>query len=250
MIQGIYSLIASAGISDFAMNVRANNLANIQTVGFLSDEVIVRQRIINDTIFNNIYKPGYIEYLSGLVIDKTVTSLKKGRIETTNNPLDFAVEGEDEFFTVEDEKGKYLTRAGNFAIDDEGFLVTQDKKYYVSGKSGRIKIDDVNSLISDSNGRLYIRGTLIDQLLIHKLTEKMPLVKLGDNLLEIPKEKVEVSDEPIVLHKHLEYANVEPLRELTRIIETQRAFEIAMNLVRIQDEMLERIATETTRVSI
>ncbi len=250
MIQGIYTLLGSAAIYDFSMSVWANNLANVQTVGFLADDIIIRQRNISEVIFKNIFKPAYVEHLSGLVIDKTITQLKKGRIETTNNPLDFALADESEFFTVESEKGRYLTRAGNFTLDKEGFLVTGYGRFYVLGKSGRIKIEDVNSLIADSNGRLYIRGEMIDELLIHRLTTRMPLVKAGDNLIQLPDKNIEESESPKVLHKHLEYANVEPLRELTKIIEMQRLFENSINLVRIQDEMLDRIATETARVSI
>ncbi len=250
MIQGIYTLLASAAISDFSMRVWAHNLANTQTSGFLADDIIIRQRNINNAIFNNIYKPEYVEHLSGLVVEKTVTNLKKGRIEMTNNLLDFALQNEEEFFTVEDDRSRYLTRAGNFSLNNDGFLMTQDKKYYVVGKSGRIKVDDINSLISDSSGRLYIRGQLIDEFLIHRLSAKTTLTKIGDNLIEMPKENIVESEEPKVLQKYLEYANVEPLKELTKIIETQRAFENSINLVRIQDEMLERIATETAKVSI
>ncbi len=250
MIQGIYTLLGSAIINDFSMNVFANNLANSQTVGFMADDIIIRQRNVNDAIFNSIYKPGYIEHLSGLVIDKTLTSIKKGRIEPTNNPLDFALVKEDEFFTVTDDRKNYLTRAGNFTVNEDGFLITQDKKYFVLGKSGKIKIDDVNSLTSDSSGRLYIGGKLIDELLINKVSDKIPLKKVGDNIIEILPNTFTASASPQILHKHLEYANVEPLKELTKIIETQRAFENSLNLVRIQDEMLERITTETARVSI
>lgn len=250
MIQGIYTLLGSALINDFSVSVFANNLANSQTVGFLYEDIIIRQRNINDTIFNAIYKPGYVERLSGLVIDKTVTNMRKGKIESTNNPLDFALENEDEFFTVTDDKGKYLTRAGNFTIDADGFLVTQDKKYFVSGKSGKIQIDNPNSIISDSHGRLYIGGKLIDELLIHKITAKTQLTKKGDNLIEMPRENVIISLQPRILHKHLEYANVDTLKELTRIIQTQRAFENSMNLVRILDEMLDRLSTETAKVSV
>lgn len=250
MIQGIYTLLGSAIINNFSMSVFANNLANSQTVGFLSDDIIIRQRNINDSIFNSIYKPGYIEHLSGLIIDKTVTNLRKGRIEQTNNPLDFALENEDEFFTVTDGKENYLTRAGNFTINEEGFLVTHDNKYFVLGKSGKIIIDNINSLTSDSNGRLYIGGKLIDEFLIHKVNNKTPLTKMGDNIIEIPQQGATISSTPKILHKHLEYANVDILKELTKIIETQRAFENSMNLVRIQDEILDRIATETAKVSI
>jgi flagellar basal-body rod protein FlgF len=250
MIEGIYTLLGGGIINDFSLNVWANNLANTNTPGYLADDVIIRQRNVSDKIFKNIVRPTYIDSLSGLVIDRTITNLKKGKIEMTSNPLDFALTQEEDFFTVSDGNNQFLTRAGNFTLDQDGYLVTQDKKYFVMGQGGKIKIMDVDSLVADNNGRLYIGGNLIDQLLIHRIDEKTQLRKIGDNLIELPTGKAQVNESPQVLQKHLEYSNVDSLKELIKIIQTQRAFENQMNLVRVNDELLDRITNDVAKVAI
>src|SRR5580765_5965379 len=126
MVYGIYQSAAGLQINQHRQDVLANNLANIDTVGFKPDLALVRERMIasregmSDPSLSNPLLNGMS---GGTLASPSYTSFIPGSIEPTGKPLDVALHG-DGFFAVKDGDTKRYTRDGRFMFDANGYLVT------------------------------------------------------------------------------------------------------------------------------
>ena len=168
MMRSLYSGISGLKNHQTRMDVIGNNIANINTTGYKTSRVIF-QDIFSQTVrggmANTDINGGTNPVQIGLgiklsTIDVMHTPAPYAR---TDNPFDMMVEGDGYFivgYPVEfDDDGipvrydMFYTRAGNFKLDDEGFLTTSDG-YYVLGYTGEFKY------IPGKRVRLGLRQTL------------------------------------------------------------------------------------------
>ena len=143
MIRGLYTG-ASGMLSEMARtDIIANNLANVNTLGFKKDRTIFRAfpemniHRVDDPVqvgLNRVIDPKpFIGMLgTGVMVDEVNIDFSQGAIKTTSNPLDVAIKGEG-FFQVQTPEGIRFTRDGNFSLNRDGYLVTKDG-HYVLGK--------------------------------------------------------------------------------------------------------------------
>jgi len=98
------------------LNVTSNNIANVNTTGFkgsraeFADLFAVSTGDISDTATGN-----------GARLQRVAQQFSQGNIDFTENNLDLAISGEG-FFTMEGSEGRTYTRAGNFSVNNEGFV--------------------------------------------------------------------------------------------------------------------------------
>ena len=125
-----------AGISGLAssgkqLDVIANNIANVNTVGFRSGKIhfgdILSQSVTGGSAAG-------MQVGRGVEVTGITTQFSPGSFETTANATDLAIDG-DGFFIVQDaDGGEYYTRAGAFSLDNEGYLVDVNS-FKVQGKN-------------------------------------------------------------------------------------------------------------------
>lgn len=196
----------------------ANNLANSDTTGFKKDSVS----------FDDKFKAQ---------INK---DFSQGAIQTTGNPLDFALSGEG-FFKIETPEGIKYTRNGNFTRDANSILVDHNG-HPVLGQGGAIAItdDDIEDGLSiNQNGEILLTGEVIDAFDIVTFEALGKLERDGRNLLsykgdttdEIQAEKI------IVQHRAIEKSNIKVVDEMVRMIDHQRMFETFTKSMMTFDEM-------------
>ena len=139
MMRSLYSGISGLKNHQTRMDVIGNNIANVNTTGYKMSRVIF-QDIFSQTVSggkaNTDISGGTNPMQIGLgiklsTVDVIHTAAPFGR---TDNPFDMMVSG-DGFFVVEAPGGLLYTRAGNFKLDDAGYLTTSDG-YYVQGYTG------------------------------------------------------------------------------------------------------------------
>ena len=129
-VQTLYTAATGMEAMESKLDVIANNMANINTTGFKKDRAN-----FEDVFYRQYRLPGAqdadgnrtatgIEVGLGTRVSSTQSNFKQGSFQTTNNPLDFAVEG-DGFFQVQNPTGNgfYYTRAGNFNLNANGQFV-------------------------------------------------------------------------------------------------------------------------------
>lgn len=104
-----------------ALSVIANNLANMNTVGYKSTRALFR-----DLFYQQVGSTGSGNPLQvgvGVTVSAISTISTQGSIESSGVPTDVAIQG-DGFFVVDQGGARFYTRAGNFSLDANGVLVT------------------------------------------------------------------------------------------------------------------------------
>jgi flagellar basal-body rod protein FlgG len=245
------------------MDVITNNLTNVETVGFKQDTMTTRS--FRDMLISRIYDPSVYQYSQvgplnlGIHVDQVFTDFVTGTFEETRHPTDMAIVGEG-FFVVDwfprglDEDAAFdfepeerYTRAGNFAIDGEGNLVTPNG-YYVHGLGGAPIYIGSPDFVVDRDGTIRVGDEEIDRLRIVTFEDPRVLRKQGDTLYSIFGDYDEFGDfipaaepfeiEPEIRQGFLEASNVDIAREMVRMMETHRAYEINQRMINMFDETL------------
>src|SRR5947209_18045434 len=122
MERGLY-IAASGMVAEMVrQDQTANDLANASTHGYKGDRAT--QRSFGDLLVTNTATGQTVGPVGlGAEVDSVVTDLTPGPIRQTDQPLDFAVEG-DGYFAVRTPQGVEYTRNGQFAVSPQETLVT------------------------------------------------------------------------------------------------------------------------------
>jgi flagellar basal-body rod protein FlgG len=259
---------AASGLSalNTALDVTANNLANVNTPGFKTGRVNFQ-----DLIYIEKAQPGTINsnddqrptglYVGlGVLVSGTQVDFTQGAPQQTGRQLDAMIDGAGFFQVgVEDSKGvngKAYTRSGNFALNSRGELV-------LANDQGRrlqpvITIPTTalqNSITITPDGHVTFmepgatEPTDAGQLELATFVNPAGLKQVGENLyVETtasgpPNTGVPQSqDRGSLVQSVLEASNVDPTRELIDLIRTQRAFEMNSQSIRAADQALQTVA--------
>lgn len=148
-MRSMFSAVSALSAHQMKMDVIGNNIANVNTVAFKGSRVTFKETF-NQTLkgagAGSGGRGGTNPMQVGLGVDVGAVDVlhKVGTPERTDNPTDLMIDG-DGFFMVSDDVNsinKYYTRAGNFVLDDDGYLVTQDGLKvlgYMADETGRLK---------------------------------------------------------------------------------------------------------------
>lgn len=240
MPYGLYISAEGALVQNVRMENIASNLANAKTVGFKRDLAVFQARYAEETQ-RGLDAPGSgtLNDLGGGVENAGVyTDFTQGRIENTYVPTDVALEGPG-YFVVRRNGQDFLTRAGNFMLTAGGALVTQEGDPVISEDRAPVVIDP-----REGPWQMNAAGTVVQagnkvNLAIVEPQAPGDLVKIGDNMfapLSPPRPLPPAARR--VLNGALEGSTVNPISEMTNMIETSRVFEANVNMVRSQDTIL------------
>ena len=268
MLRSMYAGISGMKNFQTKLDVIGNNIANVNTAGFKKGRVTFQDMMSQTTrgaqgptASRGGVNPAQVGLGSQLgSIDNIHT---QGFRQTTNNPLDFAIEG-DGMFVVEEQGGsRYYTRAGNFYLDEEGYIVNP-QGYYLIGYTGqdgnltetqgRIFIpNNAQSFSVQSNGIVnYVNENgetqIAGQILLAKFSNPAGLEKAGSNLfLDSPNagnNGVAVPESAgvgSVISGALEMSNVDLAEEFTEMITAQRGFQANTRIITTSDEILQEL---------
>jgi flagellar basal-body rod protein FlgG len=260
-VQTLYTAATGMEALETKLDVIANNMANINTTAFKKD------RANFEDIFYRQYRlPGSqdadgnptatgIEVGLGTRVSSTQTNYKQGAFETTNNPFDFAIEGEG-FFQVDNPNGGfYYTRAGNFNINANGQIVLGSATNGYLLEPNVTVPPDATGIVVSSNGQIQYSTqdstdlTTLGQIQLAKFVNPDGLLKLGDNMYQQTDASGDVTlDNPgqdgfgNIRQGFLEASNVEPVNELIDLITTQRSFELNSQVVQAGDQIMQIVA--------
>ena len=201
------------------MDVVANNMANINTNGFKSEDMLFQDYIMPKAKDNDFggqdSKLHYTEDWS------TLHNMETGPIEQTGNPLDVALQGEG-FLSVQTPQGVRYTRNGTLTIDNQGMLVDLDGNQ-VLGDGGPIKFDSSDTDISIAkNGAISTSNGSKGKLAVVEFANPQVLAKQGDNYFSGPAGTPATSTD--VIQGSIEKSNVSGVAEISRLIEISRAY--------------------------
>jgi len=220
-----------------AMDVIANNIANVSTPGFKRDSAKFEEYVA-------MMRPA--EGQKGMqpvsfVKDAGVTrDTGQGNIEQTGAPLDLAISGKG-YFAVQTPAGLRYTRDGHFSLDGSGNLVTS-QGYQVQGDGGAITIaptdGDIN-IAPDGMISSVVRGVgnQLGKIKVVDFADNSLLTKQGSSLYstgQTPNTPATVN----IRQGALEASNVQPVIEISKMLEVQRAYEATANLSKSEEDMM------------
>ena len=248
MIHGIYLSSHGANAQSIRQDVIANNLANASTTGFKRD-VATFQMFKPEDFRKNI--PNRMDgnrqrEVGALAVDQISTDHTSGALQKTGQQYDIGLSG-DGFLRVSDGQQEYLTRNGQLHRSLDGELVTLDQGLKVldtTGKPIQIPVTATGVSISSDGS---IAATMADnqQIPLARIdlvsAPTSQLRKLGNSLYETQAKTTPVGLNVQVKQGFIEASGVSPIHEMTAMIETSRAFEANINMIRLQDESLGRL---------
>ena len=248
---------ATTGMLAQQLNVEviSNNIANMNTVGFK------RQRAeFQDLLYQNVERMGAqssaqgtvvptgIQIGSGVKAGSVYRIMEQGSPNQTGNTYDIAVQGKGYFQITLPSGETGYTRAGNFTLNGEGQLVTDDG--YMIEPAIAIPQDAVDVSISRS-GQVQVitqgqaEPAVVGQIELATFFNEAGLEAIGGNLLletaASGPANIANPGEPgfgYLLQHYTESSNVDAVSEITSLIVAQRAYEMNSKVISAADEML------------
>ncbi len=221
------------------MDVTANNIANMSTAGFKVEKLLMRR--VDDLAATHTDGPSNISFVQDWGVARNFAD---GQMENTGRPLDLAITGSG-FFVVETPDGELYTRDGRFSVDDTGTLSTADGMAVLNVDGAPIVLDaGGESPVISKEGSIRVAGLEVARLQIANFTSLGVLEKSGEGRFAASADaEVLIMDNPVIMQAHLERSNVVPIAEMSRMIETTRAYQSISNMLN-QEETLSRRTIE------
>lgn len=226
------------------VDVIANNIANMSTTGFK------RQRMIFDEF---LVKPHKVNPRNDgpyqMVLDAgTYRQDEQGSLRRTSNPLDVALQG-DGYFSVQTERGIRFTRAGSFSLNDRRELVTQAGQNVLGRNGNEITVPLGASRITiTADGTVDTDAGQAGQLQVTQFTRPQNMVEEGDGLYSTIEAGIDAEDTQ-VLQGMLEQSNVQPIVEMTDMIEAMRAYQQVVQILQNDHERQRTANQRLARIS-
>lgn len=249
--------IAATGMSAQQMRVEvtSNNLSNMSTTGYDA-----RRAEFADLHYQQMARPGTINATDGTVLPTGVQlglgvrptavsmTIEQGASMETGGDLDLAIEGKGYFEVTLPSGVSAYTRDGGLKRNAEGQVVTSDGYPVVPD----ITIpEDARSISINSDGEIYayfddqVQPQQLGQLTITGFVNARGLEAIGSNLfLESPSSGAPFTSTPgqdglgTVRQGYLEASSVDPVKEITELIQAQRGYELNSKVISAADQML------------
>lgn len=264
MLRSMFSGVSGLQNHQIRMDVVANNIANVNTVGFKSSRVVfqdVYSQTIKQASAGTENLGGTNPQQVGLGVTTSAIDVMHTRaaVQYTGSPLDLSISG-DGFFVVSDGSATYFTRAGNFYIDEnnrlvnsEGLIVQQldsttgePTDIVIPDEYYDISVNKAGEIIGISN--VTHQKEVIARLCLANFVNQNSLEKVGGNLFL---NNVNSGD-PIyglpgeigmatVNSGSLEMSNVDLSKEFTDLIVTQRGFQANSRVITTADQILDEL---------
>jgi flagellar basal-body rod protein FlgF len=217
MDSGLYAVLTGWVARSQALDLAANNLANVSTTGYKAEREFYRSfaasaRRLGLTPLNRAVNDYGV--LGGASID-----LHAGSTEKTGNDLDVALEGSG-FLVAKTSAGERYTRNGNLSISPTGLLVTSAGDP-VLGEEGPIQIPNGKISISP-DGTLSSDGAIVAKLRLADFVPGTQLTQEGHTYLAAPKGSEQPASSPGLRQGFLESSNLNPVEGAVNLVELQR----------------------------
>jgi len=220
------------------LDVLSNNLANMNTPGFKSANPMFLQYVekIKDQPFRDINQRRMT-----MVSDYgTYTNFRQGSFIQTGNQLDMALNGPG-FFAIDlGNQQKAYTRDGSFTLDSNRQLVNSAGMPVLDANDNPIVFPagDHQFRIAD-DGTVSSETGVLGQIKVVRFDRQQFMDQVGNGLL-ITEEPELANDGTQIKQGLIEASNVDAITSMTDLIEINRAYQAANNLIQQEDDRMDR----------
>lgn len=275
MVKGLYTAYTGMLNEQHRMDVLTNNLANADTNGFKKEgatsqafdsmlaykikdlsepgnlpRLISTPKAVDQYELNNEANPNYLQNRvtrvgmnMGVKIGENYVDYSEGPIKETNNTFDLAISDRG-FFAIEytNKAGvtsvKY-TRDGNFAMDQQGYLRTQDGDYVLDENGRRIRMDPEQPVSIDRGGNIIQNSDYVATIGLTDFEDYDYLERYGENFFEPVEGATIIETDSSIYSGYLEMANMSIVTEMVNMIAVQRHYESNQKVITTMDETLD-----------
>ena len=215
-----------------AMDITANNIANVNTSGFKRETIAFDSYLVS---------PEPKQTFLFAVESGTYRDAAQGPTLTTGNPLDVAIQGEG-YIPVQTAAGIRYTRAGAFQLNNEGDLVTASGDRVLGDGNQQITLPpDAREILIGTDGTISAKtgtgaeATLIGKLTLAKFANEYELAPVGNNYFST-EQQPEPAMESRLIQGGVEQSNVQSVAEMTRMIDISRNYQKVVHLLEAEQE--------------
>jgi len=239
MQSGMYVSLSAQRALDKRLTTIADNMANVNTVGFRATEVKfddVVARTGNDMNAKVAFVSQGNDYLN----------TQTGELEKSGNPLDFAVKG-DAWMALETPAGQVLTRDGRFSLTATGQLVSVRGYPVLDAGGAQIQLNPNGGEPNVSrNGVIFQDGVQVGQLGLFTADVTKGYLRYDNSGVKTTEAPQPVVDNSTigVMQGYIEQSNVNGISQMTQLIQVSRAFEsISNSMSQSESSMNEALKT-------
>ncbi|WP_417589390.1 flagellar hook-basal body complex protein [Pararhodobacter oceanensis] len=220
------------------MQVLAHNVANLSTTGFRREGLLFSEYVQQ---LDRQEAP-----LSMATANAHQTYLTQGNLTMTGGALDLAIEGEG-FFLIETPEGERLTRAGHFATNAAGEMVTPEGHRLLDLGGAPVFVPgDADAISIARDGSLSADGQPLAQIGLVRPEDPSQLTRASGVMHQVEGALLPV-EEPVLMQGFLEDSNVNPISEMARMIEVQRAYELGQKFLDSEDQRIRSVVQTLSR---
>jgi len=239
MDSGYYAACAGFAAQSQALELVANNLANLGTAGYRGQHATFRSLLAGSGVVA--WNPLNAAVNDFGVLNGSRIDLASGSLTSTGNPLDLAVAGQG-FFAVQSTQGTLYTRNGGFHRTPDGLLVNAEGDA-VLGEQGPISLP--NGVVSVSrDGTVSVDGAVVAKLRIAEFSPEMNLTAAGKALYAAPAGSELPAATSSIRQGMLEDSNVSPVEGVVQLISIQRNAEMMQRALTVFDSQFNQTAVQ------
>lgn len=271
MLRGLYTATSGMIAQQRQQEALSNNFANITTPGYKADKTVIKSfpemlihQLDSRTVptIRGLKKQGDRQVGSmatGAYVQETIPNFIQGFLRETSMSTDFAItdgrlpeETGVLLFSVENADGEIrYTRNGNFTLDGEGYLTTNEG-YYVLDEGGNYIQPSSYDFSVSKNGEITSENVNTTLGVIY-FANSNDLVKGEDNYFilegDSQPEDPNIADATFEVHQRfLEQSNVDAQLTMTQMMQSYRVFEQNQQVLKIYDDSLGRAVNDIGRI--
>jgi flagellar basal-body rod protein FlgF len=224
MQSGMYVSLSAQRALDKRLTTIADNMANVNTVGFRATEVKFDDLVARTGNEMNA-KVAFVSQGNDYL------NTESGEMQETGNPLDFAVKG-DAWMALETPAGQVLTRDGRFSLTTTGELISLRGYPVLDVGGGRIQLNPNGGEASVSkDGTVFQDGRQMGRIGLFTADVSKGYLRYDNSGIKTTQAPQPVVDDATVgiMQGYIEQSNVNGISQMTQLIQVSRAFESVSN---------------------
>ena len=234
--------ISRSGLNAYQreMDVVSNNLANVDTLGYKDKRTTFQELLNNGT------NAGNVAINAGLNVQQVNENLIQGVFKSTAGTYDLAIDGEGYFGVRDGANNLYLTRDGSFRRDVDGNLVTsKGMKVEVQSNVPSSQWPKDGEVSISTSGYVSIGNVRVGRILLFRPQNSIDMNDIGNNLYRCDGNLISSANNNAgfgqINQGLVELSNVDVADTMSKMIITQRAYQMNSKALQSTDEMLQTI---------
>lgn len=243
--------ISRSGLNAYQreMDVVSNNLANVDTLGYKDKRTTFQELLNNGTNANEVglsQNAGNVAINAGLNVQQVNENSGQGAFKSTAGTYDLAIDGEGYFGVRDGANNLYLTRDGSFRRDADGNLVTsKGMKVEVQSNVPSSQWPKDGEVSISTSGYVSIGNVRVGRILLFRPQNSIDMNDIGNNLYRCDGNLISSANTNAgfgqINQGMVELSNVDVADTMSKMIITQRAYQMNSKALQSTDEMLQTI---------